>query len=169
VESPWFDLDCVISKHATRLLERQFLRDPSNKEKIDLWRSKTKTQRRLFQHKRSSYLRRSIEDAKGDGLILWRSLHSLLDPPADTTSAIIPWRPPRLLHSQDRHKPHCNKGCPTANPHSHSNPTGFNAFLAVLPEQVNKLIKDSSSKRFYAHLAPQIPSFCLCAYSFLIN
>jgi len=30
VESPWFDLDCVILRRATRLLERQFLQDPSN-------------------------------------------------------------------------------------------------------------------------------------------
>jgi len=33
VESPSFDLDCDVSKRATRLLERQFLRDPSNKKR----------------------------------------------------------------------------------------------------------------------------------------
>jgi len=50
------------------------------------------------------------------------------------------------------------------------------AFQTVSSAKVDKLIKDLSSKQceldsmpIYAHLAPQIPSFSLCAYSCLIN
>ena len=61
-ESPWFDKDCSASKRSTRRLERSFLLDKSNKQRRELWRTGIKAQRRLFQHKHSSYLRRRIED-----------------------------------------------------------------------------------------------------------
>ena len=79
-----------MSKRLTRRFERQFLREPSNIVRTDLWHSQVRIQRRLFQYKRSSYLWRSIEDATGYGRTLWRSLQSHFQPPAADTSAITP-------------------------------------------------------------------------------
>ena len=79
---PWFDGECKESKHQTRRLERSYRQQPCD-VKEELWRKQVTKQRRLFQQKRSNYLRQRVADAQGDGKTLWKSLHNILSPPSD--------------------------------------------------------------------------------------
>ena len=147
-DCPWFDRECAISKRTTRRLERKFLRDQSNAEQRDLWRSQIKVQRRLFQHKRSSYLRRSIEDIQGDGRTLWKSLHSLLSPPAETSSLITP---DELLDYFGKKTEAIRDATKDAPPPifqvNSSHLPGLAAFDEVSPDEVEKLLSDTATKQ----------------------
>ena len=147
-DCPWFDKECLVAKRLTRRHERSFLLDKSDHQQRELWRATIKAQRRLFQQKRSSYLRRSIEDVQGDGRTLWKSLHSLLTPPAETSS---PLTPDELLDyfeskienvrvsTEDAPPPNISDACPQS--------SSLAAFDEITPENVEKLLADSAVKQ----------------------
>ena len=127
----------------TRRHERSFLLDKSDDQRSELWRATIKAQRRLFQQKRSSYLRWGIDDVQGDGRTLWKSLHSLLTPSAETSS---PLTPDELLDYFENKigkmyvcRPRMPDGCPQC--------PSLAALGEITPENFEKLLADSAMKQ----------------------
>jgi hypothetical protein len=110
----------------------------------------------LFQQKRCSYYRRSIDEAAGDGKTLWKNLQSLLSPPNNSSSSCI---------TSDEHLDffagkiaeirESTKDAPAPNfsdlpPPSHT----FVAFDEIAPLYVEKMLTDSSTKQCELDSAP---------------
>ena len=154
-DCPWFDTDCNTSKKVTRKLERGFKRTKRLEDEIS-WQEQIKKQRRLFQQKRSGYLKQRIEEAEGDGHTLWRSLNSLLTPPADTSASSL--TPDTLLghfsskiddirHATKDAPPPVFQPCPVPEP-------GLVAFDEVTAGDIELLLKDSTTKQCELDTAP---------------
>ena len=138
----------LASERSTRRLERSFLLDKSDNQRKELWHTAIKAQRRLFQHKRSSYLRRRIVDVQGDGRTLWKSLHSLLTPPAEAQS---PLTPDELLGYFDKKivdvRASTEDASPPDIPENYSQFPSLTTFDEVTAENVEKLLTDSAVKQ----------------------
>ena len=154
IECPWFDGDCAASKRLTHRLERHFNRVPSAANE-DLWRSQVKIKKRLFQQKRCTYLRRSIEEAQGDGRNLWKSLNSLLTPPSEVSPGLSADELLDYFANKTDTIRESTKDAPAPdlsreNPPPHS----LIAFDEVTPMDVDKLLSDSSTKQCELDAAP---------------
>ena len=153
---PWFDGDCSASKKLTRKLERIHLKTPSDTTKEERWRSQIRTQRRLFQQKRCSYYRRSIDEAMGDGKTLWKSLHSLLSPPNDSSSSCV--TSDKLLDFFVEKTADIRESTKDAPPPDLSDlPPPVHTFVAfdeIATADVEKLLADSSTKQCELDSAP---------------
>ena len=151
---PWFDGTCASSKKQTRRLERQFRNSPSE-ERECRWRTQVKAQRKLFQQKRSNYLRDSIEGAQGNGRTLWKSLNTLLTPPQDTSPRISPDTLLNYFENKIDMIRESTKDAPmpdlsTVPPPAHS----LCKFDEITTAEVEKLISDSSTKQCELDSAP---------------
>ena len=174
-DCPWFDADCNASKKITRKLERGFKRTKRLEDEIS-WREQIKKQRRLFLQKRSGYLKQKIEEAEGDGRTLWRSLNSLLTPPADTSASNL--TPDTLLghfsskiddirHATKDAPPPVFQRCPVPE-------LGLVAFDEVSTGDVELLLKDSTTKQCELDTAPvwlikKLSSVFAPIIAFLVN
>ena len=174
-DCPWFDADCNASKKITRKLERGFKRTKRLEDETS-WREQIKKQRRLFQQKRSGYLKQRIEEAEGDGRTLWRSLNSLLTPPADNSASNL--TPDTLLghfsskiddirHATKDAPPPVFQPCPVPEP-------GLVAFDEVSTGDVELLLKDSTTKQCELDTAPvwlikKLSSVFAPIIAFLVN
>src|ERR1043165_6840106 len=107
----------------------------------------TQKQRKIFQHKRSVYLRQNIEEAEKDGKALWKSLNSILSPQSPTE---CPLTPDELLDNfvnKTAAIRHSTKDAPLPVLNSnHLNFPGLCAFDELSLPEVDKLLSDSSSK-----------------------
>jgi len=147
IDCPWFDADCSTSKRKTRHLERKVKRYPKDTHVLNLLKEQARKQRKLFQHKRSSFLRQHIEEAENDGRALWKSLNSIISPQSPLE---CPLSPDELLDhfatkTEAIRQSTKDASQPNLNP-NHLNCPGFIAFDEVTLPEVDKLLSDSSSK-----------------------
>jgi len=173
VECPWFDRECAVSKRLTRRLECQSLKDPANAERRNLWRTQIKTQRRFVSKQAlqlsSSKHRRCLRRWSNSVEIV---IYSLLSPPVETSSSIIP---DALLdyfgNKTDAIRDSTKDVPPPTFPDPLVRPPGLMAFEEVTNMDVEKLLKDSTTKQceldsmLHAGPSAQSSSPCLRPHS----
>jgi hypothetical protein len=146
-DCPWFDSECATLKRKTRHIERKCKHSPKDTRLINLLKLQSQKQRKIFQHKRSVYLRQNIEEAEKDGKALWKSLNSILSPQSPTE---CPLTPDELLDNfvnKTAAIRHSTKDAPLPVLNSnHLNFPGLCAFDELSLPEVDKLLSDSSSK-----------------------
>jgi Reverse transcriptase (RNA-dependent DNA polymerase) len=118
------------------------------------WLSQAKKQRRLFQYKRSTHLRRKIEDAQGDGKLLWKSLNSILSPPTEEEPAISPIALSEFFNKKTELIRESTKDSNLPVFDIGQNSYSLPAFDEVTPDEVEKLLGDSTTKQCELDIVP---------------
>src|SRR6218665_112502 len=123
------------------------LHSPKDADLLNLLKLQSRKQRKIFQQKRSSFLRQHIEEAENDGRTLWKALNSILSPQSPLE---CPLSPDELLdHFANKTEAICQstKDAPAPDLNSnHMNFPGFIAFQEVTSPEVDKLLTESSTK-----------------------